>query len=310
MDRASGTGRSAKAWCAGVDDRYVTLLRPLAVALSSVLLAAAPAHAAHLLDTGDRVDKQATKADSQDDASATPTPKPTSTPKPTPTPKPTSTPKPTPTPKPAKGQGDDANSSTGDDASTGDGSAPALAPAAPPVAGTSVTADVTSGAVTVKVPGTDAYVPLDQAASMPVGSVIDARDGAVSLQAALPGVGTETGTFSGSRFIVHQDTRRHLTELRLTGGDFGKCEDRRLAAAGKHSKTVIRSLWGTDHGGHFRTHGHNSVATVRGTQWLTEDRCDGTLTEVTQGAVSVYDRRAHRTVVVRAGHSYLALRHP
>jgi hypothetical protein len=178
------------------------------------------------------------------------------------------------------------------------------------VAGTSVTADVTSGTVTVKVPGTDTYVPLDQAASMPVGSVIDARAGAVALQAALPGVGAETGTFSGSRFVVHQDTHRHLTELRLTGGDFGKCADRTLAAAGKRKKTVIRGLWGADHGGHFRTHGHNSVATVRGTQWLTEDRCDGTLTKVTEGAVSVYDRRAHRTVVVTAGHSYLARRHP
>jgi hypothetical protein len=146
---------------------------------------------------------------------------------------------------------------------------------------------------------------------MPVGSVIDARAGAVTLQAALPGTGAETGTFSGSRFVVSQDTRRHLTELRLTGGDFGKCADRTLAAAGtRKKKTVVRSLWGADSGGHFRTHGHNSVATVRGTRWLTEDRCDGTLTKVTQGAVSVYDRRAHRTVLVTAGHSYLARRHP
>jgi hypothetical protein len=131
----------------------------------------------------------------------------------------------------------------------------------------------------------------------------------VALDAALPGVGAETGTFSGARFVVHQDTRHKLTELRLTGGDFGKCADRTLAAAGKaKKKIVVRSLWGADHGGHFRTHGHNSVATVRGTRWLTEDRCDGTLTKVTQGAVTVHDRRAHRTVVVRAGHSYLAHR--
>ena len=71
---------------------------------------------------------------------------------------------------------------------------------------------------------------------------------------------------------------------------------------------VVRSLWGADHGGHFRTHGHNSVATVRGTRWLTQDRCDGTLTKVTRGAVSVHDVRAHRTVIVKAGHSYLARR--
>jgi hypothetical protein len=39
------------------------------------------------------------------------------------------------------------------------------------------------------------------------------------------------------------------------------------------------------------------------------DRCDGTLTRVTSGAVSVRDFRRHRTVLVRAGHSYLARRH-
>jgi ferric-dicitrate binding protein FerR (iron transport regulator) len=48
------------------------------------------------------------------------------------------------------------------------------------------------------------------------------------------------------------------------------------------------------------------VATVRGTSWYVEDRCDGTLTRVSKGSVSVYDRGRHRTVVVRAGHSYLA----
>jgi hypothetical protein len=36
------------------------------------------------------------------------------------------------------------------------------------------------------------------------------------------------------------------------------------------------------------------------------DRCDGTLTRVTEGAVAVRDKVRHRTVLVRAGHSYLA----
>jgi hypothetical protein len=48
------------------------------------------------------------------------------------------------------------------------------------------------------------------------------------------------------------------------------------------------------------------VATVRGTSWYTEDRCDGTLTRVSQGSVSVRDLVNDRTVIVRAGHSYLA----
>jgi hypothetical protein len=68
----------------------------------------------------------------------------------------------------------------------------------------------------------------------------------------------------------------------------------------------VRKLWGRDRGGRFRTHGRHSEATVRGTRWLTVDRCDGTLTRVTKGAVSVRDLVRHRTVLVRAGHSYIA----
>ena len=56
----------------------------------------------------------------------------------------------------------------------------------------------------------------------------------------------------------------------------------------------------------FRTRGANSVATVRGTRWWTEDRCDGTLTRVRQGSVIVRNLRTGRRVIVRAGHSYLA----
>jgi hypothetical protein len=207
---------------------------------------------------------------------------------------------------PATGSGDH----SGADHGPGDPATPTLPPNAAPVAGERVAATPASGVVTVLLPGTDTAVPLDQAASMPVGSRIDARAGTVVLHAALPGIGNEAGTFSGAEFIVRQDTRHHITELRLVGGDFGKCAERSLASTHHGTKKVVRSLWGSDHGGHFRTHGHNSVATVRGTRWLTEDRCDGTLTKVTQGAVSVHDRRAHRTVVVQAGHSYLARRHP
>jgi hypothetical protein len=39
---------------------------------------------------------------------------------------------------------------------------------------------------------------------------------------------------------------------------------------------------------------------------MVADRCDGTLTKVTEGAVAVRDRVRHKTVLVKAGHSYLA----
>ena len=45
---------------------------------------------------------------------------------------------------------------------------------------------------------------------------------------------------------------------------------------------------------------------VRGTRWLTEDRCDGTLIRVTSGSVAVKDLVTHKTVVVKRGKRYLA----
>jgi hypothetical protein len=45
---------------------------------------------------------------------------------------------------------------------------------------------------------------------------------------------------------------------------------------------------------------------VRGTKWTTSDRCDGTLTKVTRGSVSVRDNRLRKTIIVKAGKSYLA----
>jgi ferric-dicitrate binding protein FerR (iron transport regulator) len=68
---------------------------------------------------------------------------------------------------------------------------------------------------------------------------------------------------------------------------------------------VIRKLRGNGRG-RFRTRGRYSAATVRGTDWTVEDRCDGTLTRVKRGRVSVRDFRRRKTVTVRAGKSYLA----
>ena len=71
------------------------------------------------------------------------------------------------------------------------------------------------------------------------------------------------------------------------------------------AKSVLGGLWGNGKG-KFRTDGKYSSATVRGTIWLTQDRCDGTLTTVKRGTVSVRDFKRRKTVSVKAGHSYLA----
>lgn len=70
----------------------------------------------------------------------------------------------------------------------------------------------------------------------------------------------------------------------------------------RRSKRTVRRLWG--HGkGSFRTSGRRSSATVRGTWWLVEDRCDGTLTRVKRGRVDVRDKRRKKTIRLRAGKS-------
>ena len=44
---------------------------------------------------------------------------------------------------------------------------------------------------------------------------------------------------------------------------------------------------------------------MRGTNWLTADRCDGTLTQVGRGKVSLALKGKKKPVVVRAGQAYL-----
>ena len=45
---------------------------------------------------------------------------------------------------------------------------------------------------------------------------------------------------------------------------------------------------------------------MRGTRWVVSDRCDGTLTRVVRGSVTVRDRVHNKTVILRAGEQYLA----
>jgi streptogramin lyase len=184
------------------------------------------------------------------------------------------------------------------------------APDPAPVLGRTVVAGVAQGVVKVKLKGTNTFVPLTGKVSVPTGSELDATKGSVTLVSALDTRGhAQTGTFSGGRFKVKQSrTGKGMTDLYLSGPKPGRCSAPNRASASKVAKKRKRSLWGKDNKGRFRTHGADSVATVRGTRWLTEDRCEGTLTRVTEGSVVVRDLHRKRNKVVRAGQSYLARR--
>lgn len=173
-----------------------------------------------------------------------------------------------------------------------------------PTPAQNVNATPVAGEVLVKVAGTSQFVPLSVPSLVPVGSQFDATKGRVELTAARTGGITDTSQFYEGTFELSQPTPSAIAELRLVFGDFSVCSLPSFAAADKN-KRPVRRLWGSGKG-KFRTRGKYSSATVRGTIWKTEDRCDGTLTQVQEGSVTVRDFGRKRDFVVRAGKSYLA----
>ena len=176
-----------------------------------------------------------------------------------------------------------------------------------PQLGSSVLIAPLQGTIKVKRRGAAGYTTLKAGESVPVGSLVDTRRGTVKLTSSLGSGKTQSGEFRGGLFKVRQArTGRGMTDLVLRGASFASCPRTASPSARHKRRSPKRRLFGRDEGGRFRTHGRNSVATVRGTSWVTTDTCAGTRTTVKEGAVSVRDRRRGKTVLVRAGHSYLA----
>jgi hypothetical protein len=206
-------------------------------------------------------------------------------------------------------------------------------PPPPPVPGKSVVVRVVSGEVFIKLPGSGraratgppkGFVPFTGAANIPVGSQLDTSKGRVALTSAADtgGAKTQTSDFYQGIFQVKQSVPKKkpkkpkalVTDLVMKGQIArSQCAPLKGArAAGvtakkkkKGPKSVLGKLWGNGKG-KFRTSGKYSSATVRGTIWLVEDRCEGTFTKVTRGTVRVRDLKRKKTITVKAGHSYLA----
>jgi hypothetical protein len=123
------------------------------------------------------------------------------------------------------------------------------------------------------------------------------------------------GTFYGGRFNVKEINSpaasrsssaaqaKPILVMKLLGGNFKACGkgNRSLAAKGKS----VRRLWGKGKG-RFRTRGRYASGTVRGTNWLTEDFCNGTRIRVVSGVVQVYDLVQKKPVTLKPGQSYFA----
>jgi LCCL domain len=143
--------------------------------------------------------------------------------------------------------------------------------------------------------------------TIPYRSTVDVTDGTVLLKA-------DTGTLKVNGaggipavFVLLRGTdgKKPIVELRLKKGDFSVCPKRKKSSARRAAATTVRQLWGSGKG-RFRTRGKYASATVRGTKWLTADRCDGTNIKVSRGVIQVADFPKRTQVTIRAGRSYLA----
>jgi hypothetical protein len=157
------------------------------------------------------------------------------------------------------------------------------------------------------------FVPITSVRTIPIRSIIDAARGTARLTTAEGSRSTQLRQIdaSGGRFQILQSRgARPVAELRLQGGTFRGCPRRSSNADAqvRSQRRVVRRISAKTvrRRGRFRTRGRYSNATVRGTSWITSDRCDGTLTSVRTGTVAVRDLVRSVTVRVRAGRRYLA----
>ena len=195
------------------------------------------------------------------------------------------------------------------------GAAPSASPPLPPpVAGQTANLARVSGTVLVKVAGAKQFVPLTSPTQIRNGSIVDARHGRVRITIDNGRGHLDTADFYGGIFKFEQPKakagRLWFADLFLFGGRFKGCppaprHPQLASAAAKRSHRSVRQLWGSGHGA-FRTVGRFSSASIRGTTWLTDDRCDGTLTQVTAGKVAVRDFVRKKTLIVTAKHKYFA----
>ncbi len=186
-----------------------------------------------------------------------------------------------------------------------------------PVAGVSVNLEPVEGNVEVQCPGEDEYSRLTSFKQVPLGCLVNTRNGVVNLTAS-KGQSDElqSSHFWGGLFIVTQEAGdNQAVNLKLTGRRM--CERRTSKGGSAHgSRAGVRELrgrrgggrrlWGSGKG-NYTTSGSYGSATVRGTTWLVVDRCDAsTLFKVSEGTVWVNDFVKHKLIVLTAGDEYLA----
>lgn len=180
-------------------------------------------------------------------------------------------------------------------------------PLEPPIAGETANAIVT-GTVRVRLPGSDEFVTIDDAASVPVGTLFDTRKGEVRLDSRTRTGSIRTAFLSEGTFKFLQDQADgFITELKLTPISRGtRRAGRAVPPINELLAKAGRGWGGKGKGKGHQTTGNHGSGSVRGTEWLTSEVRAGTRFDVFEGQVRVRDFELDRTVIVRAGESYLA----
>lgn len=140
---------------------------------------------------------------------------------------------------------------------------------------------------------------------IPFGSLVDVTHGSVTITTSVGTLRTAgTGHVTAAYVLLPARVGGEpYVELRLAKGNFGICPTPKGSVKSSSPK-VVRALWGNGKG-NFETVGRFASAAVRGTHWLTDDRCDGTWTHVVTGTVDMIDLRTGKSVAVQQGHTDL-----
>ena len=177
----------------------------------------------------------------------------------------------------------------------------------PPVAGQSFNIETVEGTVKTKCPADSDYTGLVRAEQVPVGCLIDTTFGTVRITASKGNGQTQTAQFWGGVFRVTQHSGVNQTAVMKLVGQL-RCEKRGGNARARRvsrRRGGGRKLWGSGKG-NYKTVGSHGAATVRGTVWLVQDRCDGsTLIKVKSGTVWIRDFVKGIRVVLHAGDQYV-----
>ena len=180
-----------------------------------------------------------------------------------------------------------------------------------PVAGKTFNLELIKGTVELVCPGESELSRLIDFKQIPMGCLINTRNGVANLTASKGSSGDlQDADFWGGVFVAAQSPGDNQgVDLKLVGKRM--CERRgsakkKVATTSRARRGGGRKLWGSGKG-NYKTSGSYGSATVRGTTWFVADRCDGsTLFKVADGTVWVDDFVKDKSLTLTAGEQYIA----